>query len=81
MMLASTGCAVGSEDHELPTPQPAHEFSASLNGPDQAIDKQPFDLSTMWNDVGNTPEGPGYLRHPEVQPKPIVNHPPVQDQN
>ena len=42
--LASTGCAVGSEDHELPTPQPAHEFSAPLNPTDNAAAQTPVDV-------------------------------------
>ena len=76
LVLASTGCAIGSEDHELPTPQPAHEFSAPLNGPDQALERQPYDLSTMWSNVDTTPD-PGTFRRPGEVTKPLINSPPI----
>ncbi len=76
-VLASTGCAVGSEDHELPTPQPAHEFSAPLQTrPADLQEKAPWDTSLTWADWTNPQYGPTYVHHPEVQ-KVVVNSPPL----
>jgi hypothetical protein len=50
LVLASTGCAVGSETHDLPTPQPAHELSAALNPPTVEASQQTEEVGTNVTD-------------------------------
>ncbi len=75
--LAASGCAVGSDDEVLPTPQPAHEYSAPLDTTAQpavqTTEREGLDQAyTLYDTQGNDNKNPYFNALHQVQ-QPVVN--------